>query len=458
MPSQCSKLLVFSAICLLALRYVSFQRVFNNGSCQNILDSCSPIASISYASLIDLNSKFYYKRDLRSIVHIPEEARVRVKLNVNATCPQPYLMGRLSGPALVKIGPWKHKSPSGVLEASYDAPVRGTYFIEIVILYCHDAFYDITNNHSDWQNDPSMNMDYSTTCAVDPNRFAMTSKNASIKVDTLRSWQTSKFGGYWWNVAQNQSTFSSYQKVSTRWQPTGCRKSKDPICTKHTEVARFQPYEFRLTFNKDRESNAGAYDDKKRDTLICPMGASHSRFLHENSVAMGMVESAINVSMAYYRAGARYPWDFSSERVSKYIHKLNCDYLVVATGQWPASYGLERPLRMGEYYKHIRAMFQNLIDTNITLKAPIYARSINYNPMKDMIVSCPPKDWRNPTVIDGYNAILRSICNDLNIPFLDANFIIGPIWDSSPDWCHLSDKGNQAEALFIASSILLNKK
>ena len=103
-------------------------------------------------------------------------------------------------------------------------------------------------------------------------------------------------------------------------------------------------------------------------------------------------------------------------------------------------------------------MFQNLIDTNITLKAPIYARSINYNPMKDMIVSCPPKDWRNPTVIDGYNAILRSICNDLNIPFLDANFIIGPIWDSSPDWCHLSDKGNQAEALFIASSILLNKK
>ena len=75
--------------------------------------------------------------------------------------------------------------------------------------------------------------------------------------------------------------------------------------------------------------------------------------------------------------------------------------------------------------------------------------------MGDVYSICPQKDWRYPPVIDAYNEILQRLSETKNVPYIDTNDIVGPMWDSADDWCHLTSKVGTAEALYILGSILL---
>jgi hypothetical protein len=79
----------------------------------------------------------------------------------------------------------------------------------------------------------------------------------------------------------------------------------------------------------------------------------------------------------------------------------------------------------------------------------------SYNPLGDQISSCPATDWRSPPVIDGYNSIIKSLCEKYELTYLDTNDIIGPMWDSSNDWCHLSEKAGMAEAFYLLSTTIM---
>jgi hypothetical protein len=74
----------------------------------------------------------------------------------------------------------------------------------------------------------------------------------------------------------------------------------------------------------------------------------------------------------------------------------------------------------------------------------------------DVYSSCPPRDWRYPPVIEGYNSIIKSLCEKYELPFLDTNDIIGPMWDSGDDWCHLNKKVGMAEAFYMLSTIIMS--
>jgi hypothetical protein len=81
----------------------------------------------------------------------------------------------------------------------------------------------------------------------------------------------------------------------------------------------------------------------------------------------------------------------------------------------------------------------------------IYLRSINYNPLGGKHAACPPVDFRSPMVIDGYNAILKRLAAEFHVPFIDTNFIVGPMWDQAIDWNHYhGEVGNQIAKYIIA--------
>jgi hypothetical protein len=80
----------------------------------------------------------------------------------------------------------------------------------------------------------------------------------------------------------------------------------------------------------------------------------------------------------------------------------------------------------------------------------------SYNPLGDAISSCPATDWRYPPVIDGYNSIIKSLCEKHELTYLDTNDIIGPMWDSGNDFCHLSEKVGMAEAFYMLSTIIMS--
>ena len=67
-------------------------------------------------------------------------------------------------------------------------------------------------------------------------------------------------------------------------------------------------------------------------------------------------------------------------------------------------------------------------------------------------------DWRSPSVVSLYNNITRQLSEEYDIPYLDTNFIIQPVWDSSFDWCHygkgFSRKAGVREAEYIVAKVL----
>ncbi len=74
--------------------------------------------------------------------------------------------------------------------------------------------------------------------------------------------------------------------------------------------------------------------------------------------------------------------------------------------------------------------------------------------MGDVYSLCPPKDWRYPPVIDEYNRIIEDISNANGLPYVDTTDIVGPMWDSGDDWCHLTRKVSDVEAFYILGNVL----
>ena len=154
---------------------------------------------------------------------------------------------------------------------------------------------------------------------------------------------------------------------------------------------------------------------------------------------------------------ARYPNDVTLDRISSFIETAKCNILLIAVGQWPASYDGRRPTLIGDYHDQIKAMIHNLT-LGLSHSHPdvqIFMRSLHYNPLNERTTSCPPHDWRTPTVIDAYNEVIVKVCEKLeNVTFIDTNFIVGPLWDSGPDWNHLSPELQSVESFYLAAVVL----
>jgi len=101
-------------------------------------------------------------------------------------------------------------------------------------------------------------------------------------------------------------------------------------------------------------------------------------------------------------------------------------------------------------------MMKALNDLNVS---GVHLRSIHLNPLGDLRFKCPAEDYRHPSVLEVYNEIIRNLTEleeFKNISFIDTDFIIGPMWDSSPDFCHFPPEGEiaRAEALHILETVL----
>lgn len=70
------------------------------------------------------------------------------------------------------------------------------------------------------------------------------------------------------------------------------------------------------------------------------------------------------------------------------------------------------------------------------------------------MTTCPSTDWRQPWVVDAYNAMLKTACSEEGIHVIDTNeLVIGPIWDSAWDWCHFHHRGFPALAGLVLDTL-----
>jgi hypothetical protein len=84
----------------------------------------------------------------------------------------------------------------------------------------------------------------------------------------------------------------------------------------------------------------------------------------------------------------------------------------------------------------------------------LFFQSVHNVALTAHALECPPVDWRTPTAMNGYSEVIQRVCREMNITFLDTTFLTAPVWDASPDYCHLDNRTSNAELLFLTGSAL----
>lgn len=363
---------------------------------------------------------------ISSIVHVPQKAIIEVKLT-GKRCDALVLRGRLTGEQLAMLS-W-FKSDSGTLVGTYDQLPPGVYFIEIVALYC-STFNRSMPVHI-----------VKNTCLEDPRRHRVTALNSSIHVVDI-SWPApaNKIGSW-----SRKRELEEILPIYTRTQPNGCNP---PEC----DISRFSKLSqvelmYNFTYSKETMKRLGAVvsTNSLRSLIFCFVGASHSRTIVE------MLSSHFGEGPWFQHVDARYPNNLN--QAAEFVRLQNCTHAVIGIGQWPAGWPGDAPMGFQDYEQSMHGglvNFTNIVNTS----TKVYVRNVHENPLGNIISSCPPRDWRNPEVVRIYNELLLEVCTRLKYHFIDTTDILGPMWDTAPDWCHYKNEVGRVEAIYILQFIL----
>jgi hypothetical protein len=374
--------------------------------------------------------------DVLLIQHDPAQRAIMVHLRPDGRCPHPSLRGRLSGPALVALDNWKYSKNdqnNSVLTVNYQVPSTGTYFVDIITVFCHDFIWGSRNDTASllpWEN----NYSFKQTCTEPATQRQLTALDTTITVTR----QAPDALGYW---LPNNS--SQQQPVYTRYQLPECFRQASPECTTPiTSVEPFKAYHWQWSQNDHQHklTNIENFPFPSAPTKVCVLGASHARMFTDYLGRHGIRNATQNLHVEY--VDVRMPNQINPGRIAVVIDRQQCQRLIISVGQWPAGkqfrVNSDSPHPFAQFYSGYKTFLeyihQNYPDIHVVV------RSINYNPIGALIGKCPANDWRTPTAIDGYNSVIQHAVEEIasdKISWVDTNFLVGPMWDAAPDWCHL---------------------
>jgi len=379
---------------------------------------------------------------------------------------------------------------STMLVGTYSLPSPGKYFIEVIGLFCNGPQWNATFQN-DCMEDPTTHRLTEDTAFIDVVNVTDGTGDVDANADGNSGLDIDGHHGYWKrfdNYSNNDNNSDKNETTTTplltRYQPQQCRTEEDlqsDRCQVAMSLEQFAPYEFISTNDNTSESriqsqltklqgegdgdNDNDNDGKgksKSPMLLCFIGLSHAR---EMSREVNLWLSKWNATsiVQSINIDAQFPRLVNPNT----IQSKGCNASIIATGQWSAGrkppggrYRGLPPTTFDDYQTEVRDMILRLTAPESELKLDdshkIYLRSIHYNALGDVKTTCPPEDWRSPPVIDTYNEIIKNLSSSMNISFIDTNFIVGPLWDISADFCHYRlDKVASAEALYMLGRLLL---
>ena len=420
--------------------------------------------------------------EVEAVAHRPDLAEVVVRFRSpegvgggrRRRCADPVVVGRLSGPAAVLVD-WGEPAAAArardgdgdgdgdgrvVMEmvGRYEVPHPGRYLLEVVGMMCNGVGFG---------------EDFRDVCLEDPTRHRLTHEAAHIDVVSVPGRATSV--GYWERAPPyGPGRNATAPPLLTRYQPHGCRGDEalaTSRCGTAMELRRFAPYRFvydgshpdapdlaegavrSRALRIEQAARAGGGPPH----LLCMVGASHAREL-ATAMELWLREWDITGVVAQSMS-ALFPADVDGPFIRDSILRTGCQRTLVAEGQWSLGrkpddgpYGGMPATLFPDYEREVEGMIGRLRGAGVENFA---LRSIHYNSLGDVKTLCPPLDWRSPPIVDGYNAILRNLTSGMGVPYIDTNFIIGPMWDSAGDFCHYrDDEVSKAEALYVLGRLL----
>jgi hypothetical protein len=308
------------------------------------------------------SDKSMLAHDIESILHIPEKSIIVLNLKSQRECLHPHLIGRMSGPMLVKLVWTTSYEDSNVIVGRYNndnvyAPLLpGKYYLEIIA-----TMYNQHTVHT-----PHVNV--TRMCMIDPSRHRLTKDGVYINVlpsspsmvSDNESSATSIIGR-WYDASPAGNNNSTYLPLYTRYQPQNCRgdKSTSPRCSKATDIERFTPYKFNFTNQIDIKKLLEGRQEK-----ICFVGASHSRMLIRHSKALETIlndndssnsssskslpikwtgnafglNSSLGEILQFDFVEAKFASNLTNRKKIYEIRNKNCTKVIIGTGQWDAGW------------------------------------------------------------------------------------------------------------------------
>jgi hypothetical protein len=297
-----------------------------------------PNVHAQYESL-QMNENSTLADDIINITHVQSESKIIVHFKRNETryCQQPQLIGRLSGPAL-SIVSWKQPTTHSLenttrydmLVGTYNAPMPGTYFLEIIVTLCVELKYET---------------DAKPLCLVDPHRHRLTKDETTISVNA--NIDNSSAIGYWYNKA---TLVDKYDPLYTRYQPQDCSTSPTQ-CYRAMNLSRFEPYEFKFSTEQMSLQNVV----KGKEGKVCIIGSSHSRYLAAllNDTVTSSLDTNLTATMDDDSHYLRFVQSaFTTDEIQKRID-LNCTKVIIGTGQWDAGWPNNYPTSFNDYENYL---------------------------------------------------------------------------------------------------------
>lgn len=404
--------------------------------------------------------------------------------------------------------PYKDDNNNGtmwdLLIGHYHVPLPGTYFLEIIAIMCEDLLYD-SNFTETCLVDPSLHRLTQDDVFINASSLSssmtlqLTHHNKSNNYHDAKSDgnSSSEIIGYWWYDTESQNE-SSFIPLHTRYQPQFCRDTSNVTsdrCRLATDLSRFDHYQFKFSSSEFHDEQLSSILEGKTDT-ICVEGASHARRLRNHMGSVLAILKATTIDITPTPNETRFASDIDEEKINSIIAR-NCTKVIIGSGQWDAGWPNGHPTLFPEYEQTLNITIPLMLKMFTDANVQVYYRSTqcvliiidcripwssiyyfscaenishandvydfcaphlnhhidSYNPLGDIISSCPPTDWRSPRVIDMYNTITERVCNQYGMPWINTNDIMGIVWDRAADWCHYDDVSSDMEARYILGKI-----
>ena len=200
-------------------------------------------------------------------------------------------------------------------------------------------------------------------------------------------------------------------------------------------------------------------NEANQNILLCFVGLSHAR---EMAAAVNLWLQKLNTSnIKAVSVDAQFPRFVNRQFIQNNIIGRKCTRTVIAAGQWsvgripPGSKYARLPPTQFPQSQYRDEIHNMIVDLQASDANGIFLRSIHYNSLGDVKLTCPPQDWRHPAVIDQLNMIIKNLTQSMGVQFIDTSQIIGPMWDAAGDFCHYrNDDISSSEALYMLGRLL----